>query len=157
MLHQLTAAKLPPSVFLLTLLLVLSKAVSLNLFFQLNIILPEYSALSVYFLSFLSIPCTPWYTVLSGSKWDSPFRFTQAVPTASAMQHHYFCRIPSLDFVLGNLNCTKIQSLIPHQPLVVCSNICFAFCPHSPTLSSMPCKLYTSRSIYTYPIIQNNH
>ena len=56
-LHQLirlTDAKLPLSVFLLTLLSVLSKAVSLNIFFQLNTILPEYSTLPVSLFSFIS-------------------------------------------------------------------------------------------------------
>lgn len=82
---------------------------------------------SDYFLSFLNIPCTMWHTVISLAPRESPFLFTYTVPIAPAMQHYYFCGTPSLDFVLGNLNYTKIQLLIPHQPPVVCSKICFAF------------------------------
>lgn len=67
------------------------------------------------------------YSNLSGSKRESFSVHTHTVPIAPAMQHYYFCSRPSLDFVLGNLNYTKIQLLIPHQPPVVCSNISFAF------------------------------
>lgn len=86
-----------------------------------------------------------WYQVISGSTRKNPFLFTQAVPIASASHNQHFCSTPSLGFVLGNLNYTKIQILIPQRPRIICSNICSSFFLSIPTFPpSIPCKHYVT-------------